>query len=97
TRRRRSQIHLARAIQPRSTVPIRRPCRRSWRRRPGDRAPTRVVRYDQTVRLAAILVIAFAASSAHADDSKLRKEDVPIQNKQTLRGKNKLCCGYPLA
>ena len=34
---------------------------------------------------------------ARADDSKLRKEDVPLQNKASLRGKNKLCCGYPLA
>ncbi len=36
-------------------------------------------------------------SAVRADDSKLRKEDVPLQNKQPLRGKNKLCCGYPLA
>jgi 3D (Asp-Asp-Asp) domain-containing protein len=39
--------------------------------------------------------LAFAAT-AHADDSKLRKEDVPLQPKATLRGKDKLCCGYPL-
>jgi hypothetical protein len=36
------------------------------------------------------------AATAHADDSKLAKEDVPLQQKTTLRGKNKLCCGYPL-
>ncbi|HEU0037598.1 MAG TPA: 3D domain-containing protein [Kofleriaceae bacterium] len=36
------------------------------------------------------------ASAAHADDSKLAKEQVPLQHKATLRGKNKLCCGYPL-
>jgi len=47
------------------------------------------------VRLAAAILIALTATAA-ADDSKLRKEDVPIQNKQTIRGKNKLCCGYPL-
>jgi 3D (Asp-Asp-Asp) domain-containing protein len=47
------------------------------------------------VRHAALVLIALCAT-ARADDSKLRKEDVPIQNKQTIRGKNKLCCGYPL-
>ncbi len=36
------------------------------------------------------------AGTARADDSKLAKEDVPLQTKATLRGKNKLCCGYPL-
>jgi hypothetical protein len=36
------------------------------------------------------------AATAQADDSKLAKEDVPLQSKATLRGKNKLCCGYPL-
>lgn len=48
------------------------------------------------MRVAALLVIASVAT-AHADDSKLRKEDVPLQPKAALRGKNKLCCGYPLA
>jgi 3D (Asp-Asp-Asp) domain-containing protein len=33
---------------------------------------------------------------AAADTSKLGKEDVPLQAKAALRGKNKLCCGYPL-
>ncbi|MGH2899782.1 MAG: hypothetical protein ACRDMZ_14000, partial [Solirubrobacteraceae bacterium] len=37
-----------------------------------------------------------AAARIDADTSKLRKEDVPLQAKATLRGKNKLCCGYPL-
>jgi 3D (Asp-Asp-Asp) domain-containing protein len=36
------------------------------------------------------------ASAATADTSKLAKEDVPLQPKVALRGKNKLCCGYPL-
>ncbi len=36
-------------------------------------------------------------TAARADTSKLAKEDVPLQTKGTLRGKNKLCCGYPLA
>jgi 3D (Asp-Asp-Asp) domain-containing protein len=47
--------------------------------------------------------VAWAASwqvglevTARADTSKLRKEDVPLQGKAALRGKNKLCCGYPL-
>jgi 3D (Asp-Asp-Asp) domain-containing protein len=35
-------------------------------------------------------------AAARADDSKLRKEDVPLQAKAPLRGKDKLCCGYPL-
>jgi 3D (Asp-Asp-Asp) domain-containing protein len=48
------------------------------------------------VRFAVFVVLALAAT-ASADDSKLRKEDVPLQAKATLRGKNKLCCGYPLA
>jgi hypothetical protein len=47
------------------------------------------------VRLAVVLLLALA-TSARADDSKLAKEDVPLQQKTTLRGKNKLCCGYPL-
>jgi 3D (Asp-Asp-Asp) domain-containing protein len=46
---------------------------------------------------AAVLCLILAgAASVRADDSKLRKEDVPIQPRATLRGKNKLCCGYPL-
>ena len=44
----------------------------------------------------AFLVVVALASSARADDSKLAKEDVPLQPKAILRGKNKLCCGYPL-
>jgi len=49
------------------------------------------------VRLAVIVsLFALTAATAHADDSKLAKEDVPLQAKATLRGKNKLCCGYPL-
>ena len=44
----------------------------------------------------AILVLASLTAAAHADGSKLRKEDVPLQAKAAMRGKNKLCCGYPL-
>jgi 3D (Asp-Asp-Asp) domain-containing protein len=45
----------------------------------------------------AVLVLLLLGAIAHADDSKLGKEDVPLQPKASLRGKNKLCCGYPLA
>jgi 3D (Asp-Asp-Asp) domain-containing protein len=51
------------------------------------------------VRLLAALSLAGvlgAAARIDADTSKLRKEDVPLQAKAALRGKNKLCCGYPL-
>jgi 3D (Asp-Asp-Asp) domain-containing protein len=48
------------------------------------------------VRLVVFLVL-LAAGPVVADDSKLAKEDVPLQNKASFRGKNKLCCGYPLA
>ncbi len=43
-----------------------------------------------------LTVLALTAPTAAADDSKLGKEDVPLQVKASLRGKNKLCCGYPL-
>jgi 3D (Asp-Asp-Asp) domain-containing protein len=42
------------------------------------------------------LVVSAGADPARADDSKLAKEDVPLQPRAVLRGKNKLCCGYPL-
>jgi 3D (Asp-Asp-Asp) domain-containing protein len=48
------------------------------------------------VRRAVVVLLLALTASAHADDSKLGKEDVPLQPKATLRGKNKLCCGYPL-
>jgi 3D (Asp-Asp-Asp) domain-containing protein len=45
----------------------------------------------------AVVIVALLATAAYADDSKLGKEDVPLQPKATsVRGKNKLCCGYPL-
>ena len=47
--------------------------------------------------VAAAVALALApGAGARADDSKLAKEDVPLQGKTQLRGKNKLCCGYPL-
>ena len=44
-----------------------------------------------------VAVLLALTASARADDSKLVKDDTPIQAKASLRGKNKLCCGYPLA
>jgi 3D (Asp-Asp-Asp) domain-containing protein len=49
------------------------------------------------VRSAVILALVLASTTARADDSKLAKEDVPLQPRAVLRGKNKLCCGYPIA
>jgi 3D (Asp-Asp-Asp) domain-containing protein len=53
------------------------------------------------VRLAALVGIgliasAAAAASAVADTSKLGKEHLAVQPKAVIRGKNKLCCGYPM-
>ncbi len=53
------------------------------------------VAYDLGVRLVALILVGLVGTVA-ADDSKLGKEDVPLQVKANLRGKNKLCCGYPL-
>lgn len=54
--------------------------------------------YALRVRRALLIlaVLGAAAGTARADDSKLSKEAVQIQPKANLRGKNKLCCGYPL-
>ena len=41
--------------------------------------------------------LALAAAPARADDSKLVKEDVPIQPKTEVVGRDPYCCGYPLA
>jgi len=52
------------------------------------------------VRLAPWLLLAALAAAhaaARADTSKLAKEDVSVQPKAILRGKNKACCGYPLS
>ena len=45
------------------------------------------------VIIAGLLV---ATGPALANDSKLEKDQTAIQAKATVRGKNKLCCGYPL-
>ncbi len=36
-------------------------------------------------------------SAVGADDSKLGKESVLVSAKGPTHGKNKVCCGYPLA
>lgn len=46
---------------------------------------------------AMMLVVMAVAGSAAADDSKLAKEGVEPEDTSYVRGKNKLCCGYPLA
>jgi 3D (Asp-Asp-Asp) domain-containing protein len=48
------------------------------------------------VRGLAALSVLLAVATARADTSKLAKEDVPLQAKTAMRGKDKLCCGYPL-
>jgi 3D (Asp-Asp-Asp) domain-containing protein len=48
------------------------------------------------MRALLVLAILLGPGLAHADESKLGKEDVAIEPRAALRGKNKLCCGYPL-
>lgn len=48
------------------------------------------------MRVLAVLALVGLAAPAAADTSKLAKEDVALQPKLVMRGKNKLCCGYPL-
>jgi 3D (Asp-Asp-Asp) domain-containing protein len=43
-----------------------------------------------------LVLLAAWAASAGADTSKLGKEHLPVQPKAVIRGKNKLCCGYPM-
>jgi len=52
--------------------------------------------YAPAVRWLVVVAIALSARTVGADTSKLDKEAVPIQPKAPIRGKNKLCCGYPL-
>jgi len=47
--------------------------------------------------ITALLVSSAAWSPARADDSKLGKEAVLVSAKGSAVGKNKACCGYPLA
>jgi 3D (Asp-Asp-Asp) domain-containing protein len=50
------------------------------------------------VRCVALLLLVMCGLSgqAQADHSKLEKDQTPVQSKASIRGKNKLCCGYPL-
>lgn len=48
------------------------------------------------MRVLVALGLVGLATSAIADTSKLGKEDVPLQPRAAMRGKNKLCCGYPM-
>ena len=48
------------------------------------------------MRALAAAAVLLVAASARADTSKLGKDDVSIEPRAALRGKNKLCCGYPL-
>jgi 3D (Asp-Asp-Asp) domain-containing protein len=48
------------------------------------------------VRAPLVLALLMLASSARADTSKLAREGLHLQPRAVQRGKNKLCCGYPL-
>jgi 3D (Asp-Asp-Asp) domain-containing protein len=48
------------------------------------------------LRLAALLILGVTTTAA-ADTSKLIKEDVPLQRKTEVVGRDPYCCGYPLA
>ena len=48
------------------------------------------------MRLVALLASLALTTGASADTSKLAKDGVAIQPKAVVRGKNKVCCGYPL-
>jgi 3D (Asp-Asp-Asp) domain-containing protein len=49
------------------------------------------------VRSVLVLAIVLVAATARADTSKLIKEDVPVQAKTEVIGRDPYCCGYPLA
>ena len=49
------------------------------------------------MRLAAVLLVVVAAAPARADTSRLGKEDMPIQPRAEVVGRDPFCCGYPLA
>ncbi|MCB9561368.1 MAG: hypothetical protein H6709_19140 [Kofleriaceae bacterium] len=44
----------------------------------------------------AVVVTLAAPATARADTSKLAREGVTVEPRAALRGKDKLCCGYPL-
>ncbi|CAN5797728.1 hypothetical protein BH11MYX2_BH11MYX2_05410 [soil metagenome] len=53
-----------------------------------------LVAYDRRVR--AVVILLLVVGTASADTSKLAKDATPIQPREVMRGKDKLCCGYPL-
>jgi len=57
-----------------------------------------VLRCRSLVLAAPVVVItaAIVAATAAADTSKLAREGLVLEKRAPLRGKNKLCCGYPL-
>ena len=48
------------------------------------------------MRTAVVITTLLASTVARSDNSKLAKEEVPLQPTVALRGKDKTCCGYPL-
>ncbi len=48
------------------------------------------------VTLTLLATLALGAASVTADTSKLGREGLAVQPRAPLRGKNKVCCGYPL-
>jgi 3D (Asp-Asp-Asp) domain-containing protein len=66
-----------------------------------DTAKEQEGRYNSVVTprstLAALVAVAVAPVAARADDSKLGREGVEIQPRATIRSRDKLCCGYPIA
>ncbi len=60
-------------------------------------APGVLPRTPASRAIAAALTLALAtAADAAADTSKLAREGLSVQPRAPVRGKNKLCCGYPL-
>ena len=43
-----------------------------------------------------VLAIVLAAAPAAADTGKRAKDGIALEPRETIRGKDKLCCGYPL-
>ena len=52
--------------------------------------------YDRGVRWTLVALVVGLAGAARADASKIAKDQTPVQPREVQRGKNKLCCGYPL-
>ena len=57
------------------------------------------VTYCSDVRLLTMIAVLFLVTSspAWADNSKLGKEAISVASRGPIAGKNKVCCGYPLA